>query len=66
MIPPTLAANPSLDRWVEFLPDRKVHIRFGKVEYGQGAMTALAHSTAMTTRRTTTPPEGSGTIDANC
>jgi CO/xanthine dehydrogenase Mo-binding subunit len=42
MIPPTLAANPSLDRWVEFEPDRKVRLRFGKVEYGQGTMTALA------------------------
>lgn len=42
MIPPTLAANPSLDRWVRFEPDGKVRIQFGKVEYGQGAMTALA------------------------
>lgn len=42
MIPVTLAANPSLDRWVAFDADGKVRIRFGKVEYGQGNMTALA------------------------
>ena len=42
MIPPTLAANPSLDRWVRFEPSGKVSILFGKVEYGQGNMTALA------------------------
>jgi nicotinate dehydrogenase subunit B len=42
VIPPTLATNPSLDHWVRFTPEGKVHIRFGKVEYGQGAMTALA------------------------
>jgi CO/xanthine dehydrogenase Mo-binding subunit len=41
-IPYTLAANPSLDRWVGFEVDGKVRIAFGKVEYGQGAMTALA------------------------
>ncbi len=41
MIPATLAANPSLDRWVAFAADGTVHIRFGKVEYGQGNMTAL-------------------------
>jgi CO/xanthine dehydrogenase Mo-binding subunit len=42
MIPPTLAANPSLDRWVRFGADGTVAILFGKVEYGQGNMTALA------------------------
>ena len=41
-IPPTLAGNPSLDRWVGFDADGKVRIAFGKVEYGQGTMTALA------------------------
>jgi CO/xanthine dehydrogenase Mo-binding subunit len=41
-IPYTLAANPSLGRWVGFERDGKVRIAFGKVEYGQGAMTALA------------------------
>ncbi len=42
MIPYTLNANPSLDRWVAFEPGGKVRIAFGKVEYGQGNMTALA------------------------
>jgi CO/xanthine dehydrogenase Mo-binding subunit len=42
MIPTSLAANPNLDRWVRFDHDGKVRILFGKVEYGQGNMTALA------------------------
>jgi nicotinate dehydrogenase subunit B len=42
MIPPTLAANPSLDRWVKFEADGTVRLSFGKVEYGQGTMTSLA------------------------
>lgn len=42
MIPPTLAANPRLDRWLRFEADGRVRLMFGKVEYGQGAMTALA------------------------
>lgn len=41
-LPTTLAANPRLDRWVSFLPDGFVRIATGKVEYGQGAMTAIA------------------------
>ena len=46
MIPATLAANPSLDRWVSFPEKGKVRVAFGKVEYGQGAMTALAQIAA--------------------
>ena len=42
MIPTSLAGNPSLDRWVRFDADGRVRIQFGKVEYGQGNMTALA------------------------
>jgi CO/xanthine dehydrogenase Mo-binding subunit len=42
MIPPTLQANPSLDRWVSFPTPGRVRVAFGKVEYGQGALTALA------------------------
>jgi CO/xanthine dehydrogenase Mo-binding subunit len=42
MIPTALQTNPSLDRWVAFTPDGRVQIGFGKVEYGQGVMTALA------------------------
>jgi CO/xanthine dehydrogenase Mo-binding subunit len=46
MIPPALAANPRLDRWVRFQPDRTVLIGFGKTENGQGVMTALAQMAA--------------------
>ena len=46
MIPATLAANPSLERWVSFPAAGKVRVAFGKVEYGQGAMTALAQIAA--------------------
>jgi nicotinate dehydrogenase subunit B len=46
MIPATLANNPSLDRWVGFEPGGVVRIAFGKVEYGQGAVTALAQLAA--------------------
>jgi len=42
MIPTALQTNPSLDRWVVFTPDHRVRIGFGKVEYGQGVVTALA------------------------
>lgn len=42
MIPYSLNANPNLSRWVSFEPDGKARIAFGKVEYGQGNMTALA------------------------
>jgi CO/xanthine dehydrogenase Mo-binding subunit len=46
MIPANLAANPRLDRWVGFETPGVVRIAFGKVEYGQGAMTALAQMAA--------------------
>ncbi|HJW42759.1 MAG TPA: molybdopterin cofactor-binding domain-containing protein, partial [Rhizomicrobium sp.] len=46
MIPPALAANPRLDRWVSFPSPGKVRVAFGKIEYGQGAMTALAQIAA--------------------
>ena len=46
MIPQTLQANPSLDRWVSFPAAGKVRVAFGKVEYGQGVMTALAQIAA--------------------
>ena len=42
MIPPMLAANPRLDRWVRFEPDGRARIAFGRMEYGQGIFTALA------------------------
>jgi CO/xanthine dehydrogenase Mo-binding subunit len=46
MIPPGLQANPRLDRWVRFDPDGTARIAVGKMEYGQGAVTALAQLAA--------------------
>jgi nicotinate dehydrogenase subunit B len=46
MIPPMLAANPQLDRWVSFQPDGRARIAFGRMEYGQGIFTALAQMAA--------------------
>lgn len=46
MIPATLQANPELDRWVRFEPYGFASVAFGKVEYGQGAVTALAQIAA--------------------
>ena len=46
MIPPSLEANPRLDRWVSFPTPGRVRVAFGKVEYGQGALTALAQIAA--------------------
>jgi nicotinate dehydrogenase subunit B len=45
-LPPTLAANPVLATWLGFCADGTVTIRPGKVEYGQGAWTALAQVAA--------------------
>ncbi|HXF67650.1 MAG TPA: molybdopterin cofactor-binding domain-containing protein [Burkholderiales bacterium] len=45
-LPPTLAANPRLDRWVAFEPDGTVTVRTGKVEIGQGIVSALAQIAA--------------------
>jgi nicotinate dehydrogenase subunit B len=41
-LPANLAANPLLNRWVSFDTDRVVTLRTGKVELGQGAVTAIA------------------------
>lgn len=38
---PSIKANPKLDRWIAFLPNRTVRIATGKVEMGQGIRTAL-------------------------
>jgi nicotinate dehydrogenase subunit B len=46
MIPASLEANPSLARWVSFPAPGRVRVAFGKVEYGQGVMTALAQIAA--------------------
>ena len=42
----SLDANPSLERWITFLPDHTVRIATGKVEIGQGIVTALAQIAA--------------------
>jgi len=41
-LPVSLAANPKLSSWVKFAPDGEVAISPGKVEIGQGIVTALA------------------------
>ncbi|MDX9996599.1 MAG: molybdopterin cofactor-binding domain-containing protein [Phenylobacterium sp.] len=46
MIPATLQANPELDRWVRFDTVGLARVAFGKVEYGQGTLTALAQIAA--------------------
>jgi CO/xanthine dehydrogenase Mo-binding subunit len=46
MIPPMLAANPQLSRWVSFEPDGQARIAFGRMEYGQGIGTSLAQMAA--------------------
>ena len=46
MIPGSLAANPRLDLWVGFETSGIIRVAVGKVEYGQGALTALAQIAA--------------------
>jgi len=46
VLPPSLAANPILQNWLDFSVDGVVTIRSGKVEYGQGVWTALAQIAA--------------------
>ena len=45
-LPPTLAANPMLDTWVRFEPDNTVTLFTGKVELGQGILSAVAQIAA--------------------
>src|SRR5262249_23311974 len=45
-LPPTLAANPRLSTWLRIRSDGMVEIRSGKVELGQGVLTALAQVAA--------------------
>ena len=40
-VPPLLAANPRLDRWVEFPAPGRVTVSTGRVEIGQGVLTAM-------------------------
>jgi CO/xanthine dehydrogenase Mo-binding subunit len=43
---PSLAANPHLGNWLRIVPDGSVEVRSGKVELGQGVLTALAQIVA--------------------
>ena len=45
-LPQSLVDNPRLDRWIAFLPDRTVRIATGKVEMGQGVVTAIGQIAA--------------------
>ncbi|HWA81380.1 MAG TPA: molybdopterin cofactor-binding domain-containing protein, partial [Acetobacteraceae bacterium] len=45
-LPANLAANPRLDQWLGFEPDGRVRLSTGKVELGQGILTALAQIAA--------------------
>src|SRR5262252_10967110 len=45
-LPPSLAANPRLSSWVNFVADGQVKVSPGKVEIGQGIITALAQIAA--------------------
>ncbi|MGK6316924.1 molybdopterin cofactor-binding domain-containing protein [Neorhizobium sp. DT-125] len=42
----SLKDNPRIDRWLQFENDRRVRIGTGKVELGQGVLTALAQIAA--------------------
>ena len=39
--PPALDAAPLISDWIVFGPDRRVELRTGRVELGQGAVTAI-------------------------
>jgi CO/xanthine dehydrogenase Mo-binding subunit len=45
-LPPSLVENPRLDRWIRFQSDRTVRIATGKVEIGQGIVTAIGQIAA--------------------
>ena len=45
-LPVSLAANPRLGDWLRVRPDGAVDVRSGKVELGQGVLTALAQVAA--------------------
>ena len=45
-LPASLVDNPRLDRWISFQPDRTVRIATGKVEMGQGVVTAIGQIAA--------------------
>ena len=43
---PSIEANPVLSQWIELVPDGRVRLRVGKVEIGQGIVTALSQIAA--------------------
>jgi nicotinate dehydrogenase subunit B len=45
-LPPSLARNARLDRWVAVRPDGVIEVRTGKVEIGQGIISTLAQIAA--------------------
>src|SRR3954447_4092519 len=45
-LPPSLAANPTLSSWIRMSPEGHVMLSPGKVEIGQGIVTALAQIAA--------------------
>ncbi|MCX7366567.1 MAG: molybdopterin-dependent oxidoreductase [Alphaproteobacteria bacterium] len=45
-LPASLIENPRLDRWIAFQADRTVRIATGKVEMGQGIVTAIGQIAA--------------------
>ena len=45
-LPKSLAENPRLSRWLRVRPDGGIEVRVGKVELGQGILTALAQIAA--------------------
>ena len=45
-LPKDLVANSILSRWITVLPDGRIGLRVGKVELGQGILTALAQLAA--------------------
>jgi nicotinate dehydrogenase subunit B len=46
VLPKDLVANPMLARWIRVGPDGRIDVRVGKVELGQGILTALAQLAA--------------------
>ena len=45
-LPLSVTNNRRLDKWVRFDPDRRVQLAVGKVEIGQGVLTALSQIAA--------------------
>ncbi|MCF3643230.1 molybdopterin-dependent oxidoreductase, partial [Rhizobium sp. TRM95111] len=46
VLPKSLMDNPGIGRWISFEPPGTVVVRSGKVELGQGILTALAQIVA--------------------